>query len=79
MDPTGVDVTVSAIREAARAGMAVVVSTHLQHLLTTASDDIAVLIKGRLAAQAPAGDFSGAEGERRYADLLQSVPVEAVA
>jgi len=78
VDPTGVDVTVSAIREAAQAGMAVVVSTHLQHLLTTASNDIAVLIKGRLAAHAPASDFSGAEGERRYADLLQSVPVEAV-
>jgi len=79
VDPTGVDVTVSAIREAARAGMAVVVSTHLQHLLTSASDEIAVLIKGRLAAQALARDFSGAEGERRYTDLLQSVPVEAVA
>jgi ABC-2 type transport system ATP-binding protein len=79
VDPTGVAVTVSAIREAARAGMAVVVSTHLQHLLATASDDIAVLIKGRLATHAPAQDFSGEEGERRYADLLQSVAVEAVA
>jgi ABC-2 type transport system ATP-binding protein len=79
VDPTGVDVTVSAIREAARAGMSVVVSTHLQQLLTSASDDIAVLIKGQLAAEAPASEFSGPEGERRYAGLLQSVPVEAVA
>ena len=79
VDPTGVEVTVSAIREAARAGMAVVVSTHLQQLLTSASDDIAVLITGRLAAQGPAQGFSGEAGERRYADLLQSVPVEAVA
>jgi ABC-2 type transport system ATP-binding protein len=79
VDPTGVDVTVSAIREAARSGMAVVVSTHLQQLLTSASDDIAVLIKGQLATEASASEFSGPEGERRYADLLQSVPVEAVA
>lgn len=79
VDPTGVDVTVSAIREAARAGMAVVVSTHLQRLLTAASDDIAVLIKGRLADFGTSDEFSGEEGERRYADLLQSVPVEAVA
>ncbi len=79
VDPTGVEVTVTAIREAARAGMAVLVSTHLQHLLTSASDDIAVLLKGRLAAEGSASEFSGAVGERRYADLLQSVPVEAVA
>ncbi len=79
VDPTGVDVTVSAIREAARAGMAVIVSTHLQQLLSMASDDIAVLVKGRLAARGPAEEFRGESGERRYADLLQSVPVEAVA
>ena len=79
VDPTGVDVTVSAIREAARAGMAVIVSTHLQQLLSVASDDIAVLVKGRLAARGPAEEFRGDSGERRYADLLQSVPVEAVA
>ncbi len=79
VDPTGVDVTVSAIREAARAGMAVVVSTHLQQLLASASDDIAVLIKGHLAAHDLSRSFSGDQGERRYADLLQSVVVEAVA
>ncbi|MGV8850236.1 MAG: ABC transporter ATP-binding protein [Propionibacteriaceae bacterium] len=79
VDPTGVDVTVAAIREAARAGMAVVVSTHLQHLLTSASDHIAVLQSGRLAAEGSASDFSGAAGERRYTDLLLSVPFEAVA
>lgn len=62
VDPTGVDVTVAAIREAARAGMAVVVSTHLQHLLTSASDDIAVLLKGCLAAEGSASDFSGGSG-----------------
>lgn len=79
VDPTGVEVTVSAIREAARAGMAVVVSTHLQTLLTTASDDIAVLLKGRLAAQGSAADFSGTVGEQRYAALLHASTVEAVA
>lgn len=78
VDPTGVEVTVSAIREAARAGMAVVVSTHLQQLLTTASDDIAVLLKGRLAARGSAAEFSGTLGEQRYAGLLASA-VEAVA
>ena len=79
VDPTGVEVTVAAIREAANAGTAVVVSTHLQSLLTSASDDIAVLVKGRLAAKGPAADFSGSEGERRYAHLLESTVVEAVA
>jgi ABC-2 type transport system ATP-binding protein len=78
VDPMGVQVTVSAIRESAQQGMAVLVSTHLQQLLTTASDEIAVLVKGHLVARAPAAEFSGEQGERRYADLLQSVPVEAV-
>ena len=79
VDPSGVEVTVSAIRDAASAGMAVIVSTHLQQLLTSACDDVAVLVKGRLAASGPSVEFSGPEGERRYADLLRSGVVEAVA
>ncbi|HET7725284.1 MAG TPA: ABC transporter ATP-binding protein [Propionibacteriaceae bacterium] len=79
VDPSGVEVTVSAIRDAARSGMAVIVSTHLQQLLTSACDDVAVLVTGRLAALGPSDDFSGPEGERRYADLLRAGVVEAVA
>jgi ABC-2 type transport system ATP-binding protein len=79
VDPSGVDVTVSAIRDAAEAGMAVIVSTHLQQLLTSACDDVAVLVKGRLAAQGSSQEFGGPEGERRYAALLRSGMVEAVA
>ena len=79
VDPSGVEVTVSAIRDAARAGMAVIVSTHLQQLLTSACDDVAVLVKGRLAASGGSDEFSGPNGERRYADLLRSDVVEAVA
>ena len=79
VDPTGVDVTVSAIREAARAGMAVVVSTHLQPLLTAASDDVAVLVGGHLVALDGADRFRGTAGEQRYAALLEDDPAEAVA
>lgn len=79
VDPTGVDVTVAAIREAARAGMAVIVSTHLQHLLTAASDDVAVLVKGQLMALDSAEAFEGTVGERRYAALLSEDATEAVA
>ncbi len=77
VDPTGVDVTVAAVRQAARDGMAVVVSTHLQHLLTQCSDDVAVLVQGRVRAQGPASDFTGDEGVRRYAELLLGPAVAA--
>ena len=70
VDPTGVEVTIAAVREAAAAGMSVLVSTHLQSLLTRACDDIAVLVRGRRGAGGSVADFSGESGERRYAELL---------
>ena len=71
VDPTGVEVTSAAIRQAAAAGLSVIVSTHLQRLLTHACDDIAVLVRGRRVATAAAADFAGDQGEQRYADLLR--------
>ncbi len=80
VDPTGVDVTIDAITEAARAGMVVIVSTHLQHLLARACDDIAVLVRGHAVAAGTASEFSGEAGERRYAELLRHhVHAEVVA
>ncbi len=79
IDPSGVEVTVAALRDAGEAGMAVIVSTHLQQLLTSACDEVVVLLKGRLAAQGASHEFSGTEGEQRYAALLRSGVVEAVA
>lgn len=70
VDPTGVEVTIAAIRNAAAQGLAVVVSTHLQDLLVEACDEIAVILGGRLAAVGPAQEFAGSEGKERYAALL---------
>lgn len=70
VDPTGVDTTMDAIREAADAGLSVMVSTHLLPLLVEATDQIAVMVKGELVSLSPSEKFSGDEGARRYRDLL---------
>lgn len=70
VDPLGVAATMDAIAEAAAAGLAVLVSTHMLDLVADASHRIAVINSGRCVATGSPEEFSGAEGRHRFADLL---------
>lgn len=70
VDPMGVNATEDAIRAAAAAGLAVVVSTHLLSLLVRVSDRICVMDKGHIIADEPAETFTGERGEKLYEHLL---------
>jgi ABC-2 type transport system ATP-binding protein len=71
VDPLGVQATMQVIERAKAAGLAVLVSTHLLRLLTLVSDDIAVMVSGRVMETAPAAVFADAAGEQRYEQLLR--------
>jgi ABC-2 type transport system ATP-binding protein len=70
VDPVGVQATLALVRRAATSGVAVIISTHLLSLLVKASDDIHVMIGGEIIDSASSHEFSGQQGEQRYASLL---------
>lgn len=72
VDPLGVEVTMSAIREAAQSGLGVLVSTHLLNLVVESCDRVAVMVGGRVVETGLAADFAGPEGKVRYANLLRA-------
>jgi ABC-2 type transport system ATP-binding protein len=72
VDPLGVEAINSVIFEAKAAGLAVVVSTHLQPLLTNVSDRIIIMRKGEILHEGSAKEFSGKVGTQRYQRLLNS-------
>lgn len=72
VDPLGVTAINAVIREAAAAGLAVIVSTHLQVLLTEISDRIIIMRKGDILYEAPSSRFAGKFGAKRYQSLLDS-------
>lgn len=72
VDPLGVEVTLDIIKEAKAAGLAVLVSTHLQELLVRASDDIIVMTRGNIVDSGPATEFIGETGRERYQSLLEA-------
>ena len=72
VDPLGVDATIAAIRQAADAGLGVLISTHLLDLVVDACDTVAVLVDGRVVSVEPAVAFSGPVGKQRYTDLLRN-------
>jgi ABC-2 type transport system ATP-binding protein len=71
VDPLGVEATMDAIRTARDAGLGVLVSTHLIDLLVAISDRIAVVVGGKVVAEASPYALSGETGKARYADLLK--------
>lgn len=72
VDPLGVIAINAVIREASAAGLAVIVSTHLQTLLTEISDRIIIMRKGDILYEAPSSWFAGKFGAKRYQKLLDS-------
>lgn len=75
VDPIGVDTTINLIESAAEAGLAVVLSTHLQELLVRASTRIIVMVKGNIVDEGTPEEFSGMKGSTRYKDLLEKESV----
>lgn len=75
VDPLGVDVTLDIISEAKEAGLAVLVSTHLQELLVRASDEIIVMNHGSIVDHGVSNEFLGEEGRQRYQSILATAEV----
>lgn len=73
VDPNGVNTTIDIINEATSSGLGVILSTHLQTLLTRASDTIAIMSGGKILEGGDAQLFAGAEGETLYEQLIQKV------
>lgn len=73
VDPTGVKATEAVISHAKKQGLAVIVSTHLLSLLTGVSDRIIVMVNGSIVDEAPAKEFKGVKGNKRYTDELLGV------
>lgn len=70
VDPIGVNAINETIIQAKNAGLAVIVSTHLQNLLVNVSDNIVIMKKSKIVAQDSARKFFGKKGERRYKKIL---------
>lgn len=70
VDAGGVAVLSEAIRAAADAGLAVVISTHLIDVATTVADRCVVMAGGRVVADAESSRFAGADGLAFYRELI---------
>ena len=71
VDPVGVDSIELIINEAKAAGLAVVVCTHLQSILTRVTDKVIVMRKGEILQTLLSAELLGDEGEARYKKILQ--------
>lgn len=69
--------TMRYIREAKKAGLTVILSTHMRERLAEISDRIVVMYGGKIVGGGPATDFRGAEGEKHYRTILAYAAREA--
>lgn len=69
--------TMRYIREAKKAGLTVILSTHMRERLAEISDRIVVMYGGKIVGGGPASDFRGAEGEKHYRAILANAAREA--
>lgn len=72
VDPLGTDSVKHTITQAKNAGLAVIVSTHLQSLLSEATDNIMVMTKGKILTTEPSEKFREKEGEVYYQTILDN-------
>lgn len=70
VDPVGVDSIESIINEAKATGLAVVVCTHLQSILTRVSDNVIIMRKGTILEKMSASNLRGDDGEVLYKKIL---------
>lgn len=72
VDPIGVDAIEKIIQEAKRNGLAVVVCTHLQSILTRVVDDLVIMKQGKIVDRLPASELEGPDGEALYKKILET-------
>lgn len=72
VDPLGVDGINDIVFEAAQNGLGVIISTHLQSLLTNISDRMIVMKKGSVIHEGAPSEFSGEAGVKYYQNLLET-------
>lgn len=71
VDPGGIEAVNNLIDMAKANGVSVVVSTHLQDTLASATDRILVMSSGKILANEPSNEFLGSDGIAHYKHLLQ--------
>ncbi len=71
VDPLGVEAALAMIADARRAGLGILVSTHLLPVLTGTCDRIVVMAAGALVDAGESATFAGVEGLQRYTATLQ--------
>ncbi len=72
VDPIGVDAIEKIIQEAKRNGLAVIVCTHLQSILTRVVDDLVIMKQGKIVDRLPASELEGPDGEALYKKILET-------
>jgi ABC-2 type transport system ATP-binding protein len=72
VDPIGVDSIEKIVNEAKGLGLAVVVCTHLQSILTRVTDKVVIMRKGNILQQLPSSVLLGDEGEVLYKSILEA-------
>lgn len=71
VDPLGVESVKTLVSMAQSNGVAVIISTHLQDIITHTVDNVIVMSKGHILDRLPSSHLQGAEGIRLYEDMLQ--------
>lgn len=79
VDAVGARVVCELVGEASRAGVAVVISTHLLDLATEVCDQVAVMSAGRIVSASAAAHLAGRRGAARYERLLAGAAERAAA
>lgn len=71
VDPVGSAVVTELIREAADAGVAVILSTHLMEHVGQSCDRVAVMFAGKVVDEVSGRSLRSARGRRRYKHVLE--------
>lgn len=70
VDPIGVESVQKVIDMAKNAGIAVIVSTHLQDILAKATDEILIMSKGKILERLPSDQLVGESGVSLYRSII---------
>lgn len=72
VDPLGVESVQKVIALAKKAGIAVIVSTHLQDILAESTDEILIMSKGKILDRLPSKQLKGSEGVELYRSIIKN-------
>lgn len=72
VDPLGVESVQKVIALAKKAGIAVIVSTHLQDILADSTDEILIMSKGKILDRLPSEQLKGSKGVELYRSIIKN-------